>query len=643
MDKQNFKVRIQIIFLICMIFTGLFLIQSYLFAQKSDKFPKNNRITESSLSQSDIPQTNTYSIQASEDDAWNRQSPQPLTDYTSVTLILGGSTSYLNAAHRRICLRWNISIPQGAYIHSAYINLTPDATYFNDFRVRIHAFTTSSVAPFNVTSENVYNRPKTANPSTVLWDITNVSANIDVQSPDISSLVQSIVNRGDWTGTGYFGLLINPYLYVALNEYFYFYSYDASTPAYYPKLVIEWELYPYFSEVPTQTTIANDTAGYFLSWTAVDPFPTTYNITRNGFQVQNGTWQSGIPIIHPIPPLSVGIYNYTILVYDANGTCEVDSLNLTVVASGFTAISDIQFLQNSSITTYFQTGAGPFTLELYNSSPLSSVEVSLVGYYPNYNLSMSVDIGIPVSGGLSPYSYYSLTYDTSSGIIYNDSKGCFQLTPPDTDQYTWVLVILLPLAYYYKNVTSVEAGVWNMFSISVNSGESFLYNGEIYSTLTMGVLNVDLTPPSFSIPEILQPHDLSTNLEVRINVTDNLFGSGIADVTLFYSVNNGPWQSIEMLDYNGLYYVGIPPQKAGASIQYYIRMTDYNGNMNQTAIYTTYSPNISIDPIVWALIGILASTIAIIWVFRDFWRRNEPSTGISEKSQGKLDMGEELQ
>lgn len=598
----------------------------------------SEKLDNPTLTSSDTIRNNLFIANLSVDDCWNRQTA-PVTNFVSRYLILGGHNSSADAAHRRIAIRWYITIPRNAYIQSASFTLRANGTYLNQIRVRIYAFTTNNTAPFNNINEQIStSRLKTTNAQSPIWTIPNLLVNQSIQSVDIAGLIQLIVNRADWPGYGYFGVYINPFELVSLNEYFSFWSVDAAIAAYRPRLAVGWEELPAFISTPNKTVIRNNTMGYYLAWTATDKSPNFYIITRNSALVETGYWKDRVPIIHSLPPLNIGLYNYTIIVFTLDGRSQTHSfiLNVTNHISEL-IITAIKFIQNGTEVTTFKTGAGPVTLELYNSSRVSSINITLRGYFPNYNISMIAYLfGSYFPGSLNPYSVNTFTYNTPSAIIYNASKGCFQLTPPNSQRYQWNFILIFPLGNYFKNITTFEPGVWNIFEITINGGQFFIFNDSAYTKLMTRVVNRDITAPTFTQPLLVPLKDLSSNIEVQISAADNAYGAGIAQVLLFYSVNNGPWESVEMIFESGRYFGAIPPQAEDATIRFYIRMTDASGNMNQTDIYVVTLPSAEIPPIIWPIIGILIGTVAAIWLLRRFWRKQGAPPSLS-KSKGPSD------
>lgn len=92
----------------------------------------------------------------------------------------------------------NIDIPQGAQICDAYIEFTAKGTTSSNFTVEIAGDDHDDAHNFGDDYHNISDRTKTS--ARVDWDFgsSTWTTNQIVQSPDISSVVQEIINRGGW-------------------------------------------------------------------------------------------------------------------------------------------------------------------------------------------------------------------------------------------------------------------------------------------------------------------------------------------------------------------------------------------------------------------------------------------------------------
>ena len=622
MHKNKTKTTGLILF--CLVLTLILPILSntpIIFSEQNENDEKLTPITAAP----DVTYNNIFTIEQSVDDAWTRTAG---TNYTSDGLELGGNNGLTNAAQRRICLRWNLSIPQNARIIDAYITLTVKDTsispLYGGITANIQAFQSSATPPFNDTNENIQ-ASRSARTAAVVSPLGSPLAQNDtVQTSDISSIVQTIVNRGDWVNNSIFGVYIYPTAVTGVpapGELIEFWSYDAGNSTFYPKLYVEWEESPYFLATPTDFSIQNGTLGYFFEWSAGDDNPDKYILSNNvSGTVQEGDWQSGETFRYDIPALSEGIYNYTMYHNDTDGNYDEANLILTVTNLNLPNI-DIKNVQNGVETDYLNSGDGPFTMQITNNSAVNTIDYDIQGYFPNFEVSMMVEVLVWwILVPMSPYSDV-----ISHGVAYNDSLGYYPIAPGVDEYYTWTLEMIVPTMYqfFYKYIQDIEYDVTNIITIDVNSGADFIYNNTVYSyggtwdELEIQILNKDIMPPVYDLPEILIPVDSSKNFGVQINITDYEFGSQLKNVTLFYSTDGGiTWGSMKMLFFEGLWIASIPPQDPGTRILYKVEYIDWAGNEVTTAIYEVIAldyggPTILIPGIIViiALVGALAAVV----------------------------------
>lgn len=84
---------------------------------------------------------------------------------------------------------------------------------------------------------------------------------------------------------------------------------------------------------PSDVAYTVDDTGNWINWTATDTDPANYTIYRNGSDIENGTWTSGVPINVSVDGLAIGVYNYTILVNDTSNNQASDLVYVTVSSS----------------------------------------------------------------------------------------------------------------------------------------------------------------------------------------------------------------------------------------------------------------------------------------------------------------------
>ncbi|MEO1263448.1 MAG: Ig-like domain-containing protein [Bacteroidota bacterium] len=104
--------------------------------------------------------------------------------------------------HQHVGLRFqNVTVPQGATITNAYIQFTADETDGDATEIIIRAEQVDDAAEFSYSTNNVSTRTMTAdsvtwNPPT--WNTVG-AAGTDERTPDISALLQSVVDSSGWS------------------------------------------------------------------------------------------------------------------------------------------------------------------------------------------------------------------------------------------------------------------------------------------------------------------------------------------------------------------------------------------------------------------------------------------------------------
>jgi hypothetical protein len=134
-----------------------------------------------------------------EDDAEEMNSNGEM-DLTSSDLELGKGNGWSVSGDQlqTVGIRFqNIQAPQGANITSAYIEFETDETDTELTNVTIHGEAADDTATFTETAHDISDRSQTS--ASVVWDVPAWDT-VDEkhQSPDLSAIVQEIVNRPGW-------------------------------------------------------------------------------------------------------------------------------------------------------------------------------------------------------------------------------------------------------------------------------------------------------------------------------------------------------------------------------------------------------------------------------------------------------------
>jgi parallel beta-helix repeat protein len=163
----------------------------------------------------------------------------------------------------------------------------------------------------------------------------------------------------------------------------------------------------------------------------------------------------------------------------------------------------------------------------------------------------------------------------------------------------------------YQNITGTPDGIWdNPYIINENNTDRYPF-ANLYDDM----------PPTIGIPSRTPSGDILPNQEVTVmvNVTDNL--TGVKNVTLYYTIDDGlHWNSTEMFKNPSteLYEANIPGQEYGTTVRFKIEAFDYAGN-NQTRdgvqTYCIYQvvPEFQLPTI---LLAFMIATLLIVRLFR---------------------------
>lgn len=85
---------------------------------------------------------------------------------------------------------------------------------------------------------------------------------------------------------------------------------------------------------PDDVTFVEGTTGHNITWTLNDENPTTYQVLVNGTAEASGSWTDGTDIVLDLDDFEAGVYNCTIVAYDIAGNMVIDTVMVTVTASG---------------------------------------------------------------------------------------------------------------------------------------------------------------------------------------------------------------------------------------------------------------------------------------------------------------------
>lgn len=127
----------------------------------------------------------------------------------------------------------NVTIPQGATINSATLEVYIATTSYDDPHIDIYGEDQDNAGVFTTAANNIQNRTRTT--AKVDWDGTGIGTGWETL-PDVATLIQEIVNRAGWSSGNALAILFDGMTSVALR----FRQWDYSTHTLGAKLAIDY-------------------------------------------------------------------------------------------------------------------------------------------------------------------------------------------------------------------------------------------------------------------------------------------------------------------------------------------------------------------------------------------------------------------
>ncbi|MHA2276092.1 MAG: hypothetical protein ACXAC2_10010, partial [Candidatus Kariarchaeaceae archaeon] len=274
--------------------------------------------------------------------------------------------------------------------------------------------------------------------------------------------------------------------------------------------------------------------GNRIPWIITDSYPGNYAVYRNGTEVQNGSWISGVSLEYDIDGHIKGNYNFTIVAFDESYNYIMDSVFVNIIVDSTSPIilSDANNLEmivgtsnNALVWTASDENAGIY--EIYKDGTLILWSTWLSSEVISVNLD-GLSIG--------EYNFTIIIYDTSSNSIKSVSMVsviCIKTNLPSlsyspnvyegyTDVITGTWVDdndnLIPTGIIKVNLNSTELN-----GVAVVDGTFFL--SVDYSLLTAGNYLLSLTFEEASYQNqtvVLQITVLSHQLDVDMSYDNQL-------------------------------------------------------------------------------------------------------------------------
>lgn len=179
-----------------------------------------------------VPGSGTYYPAASGDDGnWYGASGWSIT---SSYLTFGDAATFAY----NVWITFNgVEVPQGSTVTSAVLTFyNPYAEGVGNITIALYGNDEDSPTnPTNITEANTL----ALTTATVPWTVPNFAADTYYDTPDLTSIIQEIVNRSGWAANN--NLMIIIHGNIATTNYRYPNSWDQGTATKFPALAIAWE------------------------------------------------------------------------------------------------------------------------------------------------------------------------------------------------------------------------------------------------------------------------------------------------------------------------------------------------------------------------------------------------------------------
>ena len=406
-----------------------------------------------------------------------------------------------------------INIPQGATINSAYIEFIADGYHNNTTDLLIYGENSGDSTAFGNADDNLSDRPTTAS-SPIKWSPSNWRDNrayktSDSSGPDLSGIIQDIVDRGDWSAGNAMSILIGPDTDCTNSncrrraE-----SYDGSRSRA-PLLVIDYVA----NTSPPPTTCEEgmqNTVGIRIDNRGSD---SQINTTSEALTIHAAWLAAGSP--------STGLIDSGTYYVAASGLSTVDRIDFggndkyfsgTLPYPGIGSVGDqsfSHFLVHTSGT--LSLPAGDYTIYVESDDGFSFVMDTVSGDPVSF-----AKFGGSAAGGSNELRYEGPTGNSKTG-------GSFTLTQDS---------VFDTAAIFFERTGGdyIEISIAN--DIRANQSPRFyeiLRDGALGGKVKFGLCD-DLTGCTASFPDALSSHNgglLSLSTGIAINGPDNLLPFGV--------------------------------------------------------------------------------------------------------------------
>jgi hypothetical protein len=225
-----------------------------------------------------------------------------------------------------IGIRFLVNLPAGTTITNAYIRFEADESDSGSTSLNIYAQDSGSTNTFTSANNNITNRPKTS--TSVSWSPTTWStsaSNPHYNTPDLTSIINSVISRGDWANSSLTFIIDGSGKRVAI-------SFDGEDDGNGDAAVLHLEYTsnppPVADAGPDQYVAVGDNITFDGSGSTDDT-----NITSYVWSIGGTTIATGVNPIY-IGGLSLGIHTVTLTVTDNAGGIGEDTVIIAVSGVG---------------------------------------------------------------------------------------------------------------------------------------------------------------------------------------------------------------------------------------------------------------------------------------------------------------------
>lgn len=240
----------------------------------------------------------------------------------------------------------------------------------------------------------------------------------------------------------------------------------ANAVDYYPSIAPD--LFPPSINQPEDIEYNEETEGHSIHWTPSTINPSSFEIYRNGTQIDSREW-NGYDVILSIDGLLLGVYNFTLVVYNIAGSSTCDTVIVTVFDENAPLIDDLEDITYITGTaghsiSWYANDRHPHSYVIYRNGSLleegewntTYIVVDIDGLevgYHNYTLLLYDTSGNTANRTVfvlvidSLVSTTTTTITTTTGPSGPD-EGLFDLTSILIS--VSILVLLVLIIYYVR-------------------------------------------------------------------------------------------------------------------------------------------------------------------------------------------------